>query len=258
MSENFEWPTVGIALHVDGHEYPVPNVWIGESLLAVLRERLDLDEPRDGCSVGECGACVVELDGVPTASCLVPAVAAVERRIRTPKDPAFAAAKAALAAVNAGACGHCGPGLAVAITVLLRRNPDPGAAAVREALAGHLCQCSDSGRWVAAVEVAKAAEYGGRGGAPGSSGTASADQAPADRPGDIRRTDSGIQASANPANLSVSHLSQTSQNTPSTVNAQSSMPQVSNIPPPNTAPPDTPPPAEYGARRQGQNPRAGR
>jgi carbon-monoxide dehydrogenase small subunit len=165
----FEWPTVGIALRVDGHEYPVPNVWIGDSLLAVLRERLDLDEPRDGCSVGECGACVVELDGVPTASCLVPAVAAAEREIRTPRDPAFAAAKAALAEVMANQCGHCGPGLAVAITVLLRRNPDPGPAAVREALSGHLCQCADSGRWVEAVAVAKAAEAGARAaGAPGS------------------------------------------------------------------------------------------
>lgn len=162
----FEWPTVGIALRVDGHEYPVPHVWIGESLLAVLRERLDLDEPRDGCSVGECGACVVELDGVPTASCLVPAVAAVDREIRTPRDPAFAAAKAALAEVMANQCGHCGPGLAVAITVLLRRNPDPGPAAVREALSGHLCQCADSGRWIEAVALAKAAEAAEAGARP--------------------------------------------------------------------------------------------
>jgi carbon-monoxide dehydrogenase small subunit len=166
----FEWPTVGIALRVDGQEYPVPHVWIGESLLSVLRERLDLDEPRDGCSVGECGACVVELDGVPTASCLVPAVAAVDRDVRTPLDPAFAHAKAALAEVNATPCGHCGPGLAVAITVLLRRNPDPGSAAVREALAGHLCQCADAGRWIDAVAAAKAAEAGARAAASQPSG----------------------------------------------------------------------------------------
>lgn len=155
-----EWPTVGLALRVDGHEFPLPHVWIGESLLSVLRERLGFDEPRDGCSLGECGACLVELDGLPAASCLVPAVAAVDRDVRTPRDGSFAAARAALAEVGADPCGHCGPGLGVAITVLLRRNPDPGPAAVREALAGHLCQCAEAGRWVEAVAALKAAERG--------------------------------------------------------------------------------------------------
>jgi carbon-monoxide dehydrogenase small subunit len=155
-----EWPTVGLALRVDGHEYPLPQVWIGESLLSVLRERLGFDEPRDGCSLGECGACVLEVDGLPAAACLVPAVAAVDRDVRTPRDGSFAAARAALAEVGADPCGHCGPGLAVAITVLLRRNPDPGPAAVREALAGHMCQCAEAGRWVEAVAAMKAAERG--------------------------------------------------------------------------------------------------
>lgn len=164
-----EWPTVGLALRVDGHEYPLPQVWIGESLLSVLRERLGFDEPRDGCSLGECGSCVVELDGLPAAACLVPAVAAVDRDVRTPRDASFAQARAALTAVGADPCGHCGPGLAVAITVLLRRNPDPGPAAVREALAGHLCQCAEAGRWVHAVAVAKAVQRAAA--APADSGT---------------------------------------------------------------------------------------
>ena len=290
VSETFEWPTVGIALRVDGQEYPVPHVWIGESLLAVLRERLDLDEPRDGCSVGECGACVVELDGVPTASCLVPAVAAVERQIRTPLDPSFAAAKTALATVNAAPCGHCGPGLAVAITALLRRNPDPGPAAVREALAGHLCQCADFGRWVAAVDAVKAAESGARGGGTASASSAASAgaagatpaEAAATQPPDTRAAQPGVQASVNPANLSISHLSQTSQNIPSTVNAQSLNQQSPNPQSPNQQPsnsrnpgdraPEEQPPADGGARRppgrppgrqntiqnQDRNPRAGR
>lgn len=173
-----EWPTVGLTLRVDGHEYPVPRVWIGDSLLAVLRERLDLDEPRDGCGVGECGACLVTLDDTPAAACLVPAVAAVARDVRTPRDPAFDAARAAVAAAGASPCGFCAPGLAVAITSLLRRNLDPGPAAVREALSGVICRCSESGHWIEAVALAREAEVGGADGSggPGVSG-ADADDA---------------------------------------------------------------------------------
>ena len=255
MSETFEWPTVGIALRVDGHEYPVPHVWIGESLLAVLRERLDLDEPRDGCSVGECGACLVELDGVPTAACLVPAVAAVAREIRTPRDPAFAVARAALAEVNANPCGHCGPGLAVAITVLLRRNPDPGDAAVREALAGHLCQCADAGRWVAAVEAAKAAEAGARGGGSELSGGAGAASAEgSDRqPPDPPPGSSNPANPSNPSNLSNPANLSSPPNPPSTVNAQPPNPRSSGARSRDERPARRPP-----SRPQDPNPRAGR
>lgn len=151
------WPTTALVLRVDGQEYPVPQVWIGESLLSVLRERLGFAEPRDGCSVGECGSCVIEIDAALAASCLVPAFAAVDRDVRTSNDPAYALARWAVSETGSDPCGHCGPGLTVAITALLRRNPEPGPAAVREALAGHLCQCADAGRWIAAVALAKSA-----------------------------------------------------------------------------------------------------
>lgn len=152
MSESaVEWPAVGLTLRVDGHEYPVPQVWIGDTLLAVLRERLDLDEPRDGCSVGECGSCLVTLDGRMAAACLVPAVAAADRDVRTPQDAAFDIAREAVEASGASPCGFCAPALAVAITALLRRNADPKAAAIREALAGIVCRCAESGRWIEAV-----------------------------------------------------------------------------------------------------------
>jgi aerobic-type carbon monoxide dehydrogenase small subunit (CoxS/CutS family) len=140
-----EWPAVGLTLRVDGHEYPVPQVWIGDSLLAVLRERLDLDEPRDGCAVGECGSCLVTLDGRPAAACLIPAVAAA----------------------GASPCGFCAPALTVAITDLLRRNADPGPAAIREALAGIVCRCAESGRWIEAVAQAKEIGFEDAGARPG-------------------------------------------------------------------------------------------
>ena len=169
MSESaVEWPAVGLTLRVDGHEYPVPQVWIGDTLLAVLRERLDLDEPRDGCAVGECGSCLVTLDGRLAAACLVPAVAAADRDVRTPQDAAFEAAREAVEAANASPCGFCAPALTVAITDLLHRNADPGPAAVREALAGIICRCAESGRWIEAV--ARAGELGvGDAGAAGPS-----------------------------------------------------------------------------------------
>ncbi|MEY9932339.1 aerobic-type carbon monoxide dehydrogenase small subunit (CoxS/CutS family) [Catenulispora sp. GP43] len=158
MTESaMEWPAVGLTLRVDGHEYPVPQVWIGDSLLAVLRERLDLDEPRDGCAVGECGSCLVTLDGRPAAACLVPAVAAADRDVRTPQDAAFETAREAVAAAGASPCGFCAPALTVAITHLLRRTADPGPAAIREALAGILCRCAESGRWIEAVARARGA-----------------------------------------------------------------------------------------------------
>jgi carbon-monoxide dehydrogenase small subunit len=156
-----EWPAVGLTLRVDGHEYPVPQVWIGDSLLAVLRERLDLDEPRDGCSLGECGACLVTLDGRAAAACLVPAVAAADRDVRTPRDAVFDLAREAVAASGASPCGFCAPALTVAITDLLRRNADPGPAAIREALAGLVCRCAESGRWIEAVALASQAGAGG-------------------------------------------------------------------------------------------------
>ena len=158
MSESaVEWPAVGLTLRVDGHEYPVPQVWIGDTLLAVLRERLALDEPRDGCSVGECGSCLVTLDGRLAAACLVPAVAAADRDVRTPQDAAFDVVREAVEASGASPCGHCAPALTVAITALLRRNADPKPAAIREALAGIVCRCAEAGRWIEAVARAKEA-----------------------------------------------------------------------------------------------------
>jgi aerobic-type carbon monoxide dehydrogenase small subunit (CoxS/CutS family) len=168
-----EWPAVGLTLRVDGHEYPVPQVWIGDTLLAVLRERLDFDEPRDGCSVGECGSCLVTLDGRSTAACLIPAVAAADRDVRTPQDAAFDIAREAVEACGASPCGFCAPALTVAITALLRRNADPKSAAIREALAGIVCRCAEPGRWIEAVTWAKEAgipDAGIAGGGIGDSG----------------------------------------------------------------------------------------
>lgn len=106
------------------------------------------------------------LDGRVAAACLVPAVAAQGRDVRTVEGLGAAAddLPALLAGALAGAlavgCGNCAPGVLVAACALLRRSPDPSGNAVREALSGNLCRCVATGRLVDAVRAAAAAHRG--------------------------------------------------------------------------------------------------
>jgi aerobic-type carbon monoxide dehydrogenase small subunit (CoxS/CutS family) len=149
-----DFATVDFELAVNGTAQPVAGAWIGESLLFALRERLGLVAAKDGCGEGECGACTVLMDGQPTAACLVPAVAAVGRDVRTPEIYAVPRpdAVAAALAVHAGTgCGYCLPGIGMELRALLARNPKPSAAAVREALSGHRCRCLPAECFVDAI-----------------------------------------------------------------------------------------------------------
>jgi carbon-monoxide dehydrogenase small subunit len=148
-----------IACVVNGEPRVVEDVWEGESLLFLLRERLGLRGSKNACEQGECGSCSVYLDGALVCACLVPAGQVEGRGIVTveglaedgdqlhPVQDAF---------VEAGAvqCGFCTPGLVVATHDLLRRVPSPGEAEIREALAGNLCRCTGYGKIVAAVRLA--------------------------------------------------------------------------------------------------------
>ncbi len=149
-----DFATVDFELAVNGTAQPVAGAWIGESLLFALRERLGLVAAKDGCGEGECGACTVLMDGQPTAACLVPAVAAVGRDVRTPEIYAVPRpdAVAAALAVHAGTrCGYCLPGIGIELRALLSRNPKPSASAVREALSGHRCRCLPTESFVDAI-----------------------------------------------------------------------------------------------------------
>ena len=133
-------------------------MWPGESLLYVLRERLGLPGSKNACEQGECGSCSVYMDGSLVCSCLVLAGQAQGREVVTvegigsgddlhPVQQAF---------VDAGAvqCGFCTPGFVVATHDLLRRNPHPGEAEIREALAGNLCRCTGYEKILDAVRLA--------------------------------------------------------------------------------------------------------
>src|SRR5687767_6009979 len=111
-----------------------------ESLLTVLRERLGLIGSKDACEQGECGSCSVLMDGQLVCACLVMSGAAAGRDIRTVESLGTAERPHPVqrAFVDAGAvqCGFCTPGFVVSTVALLRANPEPSDAEIKEALAG--------------------------------------------------------------------------------------------------------------------------
>jgi carbon-monoxide dehydrogenase small subunit len=145
---------------INGETRSADDVWAGESLLYVLRERLGLPGSKNACEQGECGSCTVYLDGVPVCACVVAAGQAVGREIVTVEGlaPADGLDPVQQAFVDAGAvqCGFCTPGLIVAAHDLLARDPDPGDADIREALAGNLCRCTGYEKILEAVRLAAA------------------------------------------------------------------------------------------------------
>jgi carbon-monoxide dehydrogenase small subunit len=116
-----------------------------ERLLDVLRERLGLTGTKEGCGEGECGACTVLIDGVPTLSCLLPLFQCEGQRIETVEGIAEGPAREFLdrfVATGGVQCGACTPGIVVTAWALLQRNPVPSREEAREALAGNLCRCT--------------------------------------------------------------------------------------------------------------------
>ena len=156
---------------VNGSPVVTDDVWEGESLLFVLRERLGQPGSNNACEQGECGSCTDNLDAVVVCACLVAAGQAQGRDVRTVEGLAgngTGEAGGALDAVqqaflDAGAvqCGFCTPGLIVAADDLLRREPAPGDLAIREALAGNLCRCTGYEKILDAVRLAAARKTGG-------------------------------------------------------------------------------------------------
>ncbi|MGW2032635.1 (2Fe-2S)-binding protein [Streptomyces sp. NPDC001761] len=184
---------------VNGRPQEADDVWEGESLLYVLRERLGLPGSKNACEQGECGSCTVRLDGVPVCSCLVAAGQAEGRDVVTVEGLADYARQRSCgsgarggtsldeargwqagradsqtgegtglspvqqAFIDAGAvqCGFCTPGLLVAADEMLERNPNPSDADIREALSGNLCRCTGYEKIMDAVRLAAARQSEG-------------------------------------------------------------------------------------------------
>ncbi|NBH10094.1 (2Fe-2S)-binding protein [Amycolatopsis sp. SID8362] len=145
---------------VNGESRRADNVWEGESLLYVLRERLGLPGSKNACEQGECGSCTVYLDGVPACACLVAAGQAEGRDVVTVEGLAAGddldPVQESFVEKGAVQCGFCTPGLLVAAHDLIERVPDPSDVEIREALAGNLCRCTGYEKILDAVRDAAA------------------------------------------------------------------------------------------------------
>ena len=124
-------------------------------LLDVVREELHLTGTKEGCGEGECGACSILLDGEIVNSCLIPAADADGADIRTIEGIAtgsqLSAVQEAFLDCGGAQCGICTPGMVMAATALLSKNPHPDDAEIRERLAGNLCRCTGYQKIFAAV-----------------------------------------------------------------------------------------------------------
>ncbi|MGW4770585.1 (2Fe-2S)-binding protein [Nocardia sp. NPDC004278] len=153
-----------VTFDVNGSQETVDNVWEGESLLYMLRERMGLPGSKNACEQGECGSCTVYLDGTPVCSCLVAAGQVQDRSVRTVEGLAKGAKldpmQAAFVEAGAVQCGFCTPGLIVQAHDLIQRNPNPSDVEIREALAGNLCRCTGYEKILDAVRLAAARKAG--------------------------------------------------------------------------------------------------
>ena len=117
-----------------------------ERLLDVLRQQLALTGAKEGCGEGECGSCSVLMDGALVNSCLVPILQAKSANIVTIEGLAAGAQlnclQEAFLECGGAQCGICTPGMIVAASHLLQRNPQPTIEDIREGLSGNLCRCT--------------------------------------------------------------------------------------------------------------------
>jgi carbon-monoxide dehydrogenase small subunit len=147
-----------ITTTINGERREVDDVWEGESLLYILRERMGLPGSKNACEQGECGSCTVYLDGIPACSCLVAAGQVQDREVNTVEGLAdrdtLHPVQQAFVECGAVQCGFCTPGLVVAAHDLLARCQRPSDPEIREALAGNLCRCTGYEKILDAVRVA--------------------------------------------------------------------------------------------------------
>jgi carbon-monoxide dehydrogenase small subunit len=132
-----------------------------DTLLDALREELELTGPKEGCGTGDCGACTVHLDGKPVASCLMLAMQARGRSVRTieglGRPGHLHPLQEAFVRLGVPQCGFCIPGAIMAAAALLEETPHPTEQEIRYGIAGNLCRCTGYTKMVAAIAEAAAA-----------------------------------------------------------------------------------------------------
>lgn len=150
-----------LRLSVNGQLYTVetdPDT----PLLYVLRNQLQKNGPKYGCGFGQCGSCMVLLEGQAVMSCLLPVSAVAEKPIitidgLTAADGSLHPVQQAFLDEQAAQCGYCTNGMIMATVSLLNRNSEAGEQEIRQALQVNLCRCGTQSRVLRAVQRAKAA-----------------------------------------------------------------------------------------------------
>lgn len=131
----------------------VPPHW---TLLRVLREALGLTGTKEGCGIGECGACTVLMDGKPVNACLILAPKAEGRRIETVEglgsQDSLHPLQESFIQHGAVQCGFCTPGILMSAKALLDETPHPNKEEVKEAISGHLCRCTGYQQIIEAIQ----------------------------------------------------------------------------------------------------------
>jgi carbon-monoxide dehydrogenase small subunit len=115
------------------------------TLLELLRDRLGVKSPKCGCDRGDCGTCTVLLNGRTVRSCLVLGVEVAGHEVTTLEglmEGGLSPLQQAFLEYNSFQCGFCAPGMVMAVTGLLGRNPSPDPHEIKEAIAGNLCRCT--------------------------------------------------------------------------------------------------------------------
>ena len=145
-----------VNLTVNGEDYEL-EVEPQTTLLDLLRNHLHLTGTKEGCGVGDCGTCIVLLDGEPVNSCLVLAVDAHRRRVTTieglEENGRLHPLQEKFLEKGAVQCGFCSPAMILSAKSLLDKNPAPGEEEIKEALSGVLCRCGSYQKIIEAVRA---------------------------------------------------------------------------------------------------------